>query len=43
MLQGDPVAPVQTVGPEDNVSNMEGYLFKRTTNAFKNWVRYVTA
>ncbi|XP_036369185.1 arf-GAP with coiled-coil, ANK repeat and PH domain-containing protein 2-like isoform X5 [Octopus sinensis] len=29
-------APFQ---PEDSDKKMEGYLFKRTTNAFKSWVR----
>jgi len=29
-----------TIERDDDV-NMEGYLFKRTSNAFKSWVRYV--
>lgn len=37
--KSDVLAPVLVGTGEDSVCVMEGYLFKRTSNAFKNWVR----
>ena len=45
VFQSDVSGVAAATGPaangEDALCAMEGYLFKRTSNAFRQWVRYV--